>query len=64
MEARPFSIFIAVKSFMTKSSGVSTITHLKNMDQGSGQGAGRLKSGAYTVVFEHFESSRNTAMDP
>jgi hypothetical protein len=24
-------------------------THLKNVDQGSGQGAGRRKSGAYTV---------------
>jgi hypothetical protein len=41
-----------------------TRTHLKNMDQGSGQGAGRLKSGAYTEVFEHFESGRNTAMGP
>jgi hypothetical protein len=39
-------------------------THLKNVDQGSGQGAGRLKSGAYTLVCEHFEPVRNTAMDP
>jgi hypothetical protein len=34
-------------------------TYLKNMDQGSGQGAGRQKSGAYTVVCEHFEPTRN-----
>jgi hypothetical protein len=26
----------------------STRTHLKNVDQGSGQGANRFKSGAYT----------------
>jgi hypothetical protein len=47
------------------------ITHLKNVDQGSGQvldpepgvgSAGRRKSGAYTVVCEHFEPTRNTAM--
>jgi hypothetical protein len=46
-------------------------THLKNVDQGSGQvvdpelavgGAGRRKSGACTVVCEHFEPTRNTAM--
>jgi hypothetical protein len=46
-------------------------THLKNVDQGSGQvsdpelavgGAGRRKSTAYTVVCEHVEPIRNTAM--
>jgi hypothetical protein len=37
---------------------------LKNVDQGSGQGAGRRKSGTYTLVCEHFEPVRNTAMDP
>jgi hypothetical protein len=39
-----------------------TRTHLKNVDQGSGQGAGRGKSAAYTVVCEHFEPTRNAAM--
>jgi hypothetical protein len=34
----------------------------KNVDQGSWQGAVRRKSGAYTVVCEHFEPIRNTAM--
>jgi hypothetical protein len=38
--------------------------HLKKVDQGSGQGAGRLKSGAYTLVCEHFEAGRNAAMGP
>jgi hypothetical protein len=33
------------------------------MWQGSGQGADWRKSGAYTLVCEHFEPSRNTAMD-
>jgi hypothetical protein len=42
----------------TDSSG----THLKKVDQGSGQGAVRRKSGAYTLFCEHFEPSRNTAM--
>jgi hypothetical protein len=37
-------------------------TRLKNVDQGSWQGADRRKSGAYTLVFEHFEPNRNTAM--
>jgi four helix bundle protein len=37
-------------------------THVKNGDQGSGQGAGRRKSAAYTVVCEHFEPTRNAAM--
>jgi hypothetical protein len=37
-------------------------THLKIVDQGSGQGAGRRKSGAYTVVCKHFEPTRNAAM--
>jgi hypothetical protein len=27
-----------------------------------GQGANRFKSGAYTIVFEHFESVFNTAI--
>jgi len=33
-------------------------------DQGSGQGAGWLKSGAYTLACEHFEPFRNDAMGP
>ena len=37
-------------------------THLKNVDKGSWQGADRRKSGAYTIVCEHFEPGRNTAM--
>jgi hypothetical protein len=39
-----------------------TRSYLKKMDQGSGQGAGWRKSAAYTVVFEHFEPTRNAAM--
>jgi len=39
-----------------------TGTFLKKVIKGSGQGAGRLKSGAYTLVCEHFETSRNTAL--
>jgi hypothetical protein len=39
-------------------------SYLKKVDQGSGQGAGRLKSAAYTVVCEHFEPTRNAAMGP
>ena len=37
-------------------------THIKNVDKGSGQGAARRESGAYTIVCEHFEAFRNTAM--
>jgi hypothetical protein len=37
-------------------------THLKNVDKGSWQGADRRKSGAYTIVCEHFEPGRNTAI--
>ncbi|MEE9402098.1 MAG: hypothetical protein V3V47_02760, partial [Desulfobacteria bacterium] len=39
-----------------------TTSHLKDVDQGSGQGAGRRKSAAYTAVCEHFEPTRNAAM--
>jgi hypothetical protein len=38
-------------------------TYLKNVTKSSGQGAGRINSGAYTLVCEHFEPPRNTAMD-
>jgi hypothetical protein len=50
-----------------------TGTHLKNMDQGSGQvvdpelavgGGGWRKNGAYTLVYEYFEPTRNAAMGP
>jgi len=41
-----------------------TRTYLKNVDVGSGQGAGSLKSGAYTLVCEHFEVARNAALGP
>jgi hypothetical protein len=37
-------------------------SHLKKVDQGSGQGAWRRERGAYTVVCEHFEPTRNAAM--
>jgi hypothetical protein len=37
-------------------------THLKIVDQGSWQGAVLRKSGAYTLVCEHFKPIRNTAM--
>ena len=40
------------------------ITHLKDVGQGSGQDAGRRKSGAYTAVCEYFEPTRNAAMEP
>jgi hypothetical protein len=53
----PYSSPIEAKSLSKE-----TKTHLKNVDQGSGQGAGRLKSGAYTAVREHFEPLRNTAL--
>jgi hypothetical protein len=38
-------------------------THLKKVDQGSGQGVGRRKSAAYrgVIVCEHFEPTRNAA---
>jgi hypothetical protein len=39
-----------------------TRTYLKNVAKGSGQGAGWVKSGAYTLVCEHFEPTRNTAL--
>ena len=35
---------------------------LKIADHAQGQGANRFKSGAYTIVFEHFESVCNTAI--
>ena len=35
---------------------------LKIVDYVQGQGENRFKSGAYTVVFEHFESVCNTAL--
>jgi hypothetical protein len=34
----------------------------KIVDHAQGQGENRFKSGAYTVVFEHFESVFNTAL--
>jgi hypothetical protein len=34
----------------------------KRLGFGSGQGAGRLKSGAYMVACEHFEPTRNAAL--
>ena len=37
-------------------------THLKNVDKGSWQGADRRKSGAYTIVCEHFDVICNAAM--
>ena len=36
---------------------------LKIVDKRSGQGAERVKSGAYTLVCEHFGSVCNAAMD-
>ena len=39
-------------------------SYLKNVDQGSGKGAERIRSGAYTLVCEHFDPIRNTAMGP
>jgi hypothetical protein len=36
----------------------------KIVDRDSGQGVGWRKSGAYTAVCEHFEPSRNAALDP
>ncbi len=36
----------------------------KIVDRGSEQGARWRKSGAYTVVCEHFEPARNAALDP
>jgi hypothetical protein len=35
---------------------------LKIVDHAQGRGANRLKSGAYTKVFEHFESVCNKAI--
>ncbi len=35
---------------------------LKIADHVQGQGENRFKSGAYTIVFEHFESVFNTAI--
>ncbi len=35
---------------------------LKIVDRVQGQGANRFESGAYTIVFEHFESVCNTAL--
>jgi hypothetical protein len=40
-----------------------TRTHLKKVDLGSGQGAYRFESGAYTQVCEHFESVCNASMN-
>jgi hypothetical protein len=44
--------------------GNETKSYIKDVDQGSGQGAERFKSGAYTAVCEHFEPIRNAAMGP
>jgi hypothetical protein len=35
---------------------------LKSVDNVQGQGKNRFKSGAYTLVFEHFESVFNDAI--
>ena len=35
----------------------------KIIDNAQGQGENRFKSGAYTTVFEHFESVFNTALE-
>ena len=37
-------------------------SYLKIVDHVQGQGENRFKSGAYTLVFEHFESVLNTAL--
>jgi hypothetical protein len=55
--------FTATPCFLKKLLRRDTRTHLKNVDQGSGQGAGRQKSAAYTAVCEHFEPIRNAAME-
>ena len=34
----------------------------KSLDHVRGQGAGRFKSGAYTLVREHFETARNAVL--
>ena len=39
-------------------------SHFKTSDQVRGQGAGRRKSAAYTVVCEHFEEVCNAAIGP
>ena len=36
---------------------------LKIADHAQAQGANRFKSGAYTIVFEHFESAYNKALE-
>jgi hypothetical protein len=38
-------------------------TGFKALDNVQGQGAERFKSGAYTLVREHFEPVRNTAIE-
>jgi hypothetical protein len=41
----------------------TTKTGFKALDNVQGQGAERFKSGAYTLVREHFEPVRNTAIE-
>ena len=54
----PFGLFSPLQRYKTNRS------RLKKVNQGLGQGGGRRKSGAYTVVCEHFEPTRNAAMGP
>jgi hypothetical protein len=41
----------------------TTETGFKALDNVQGQGAERFQSGAYTLVREHFETVRNTAIE-
>ncbi len=54
--------FLAIPYSWNKLLGHNSRSHLKKVDQGSGQGAGRRKSPAYTIVCKHFEPTRNAAM--
>jgi len=53
--------FNRAKPMFCPSEFIIIIAACKSLDLVRGQGAIRFKSGAYTIVREHFESARYTA---
>jgi hypothetical protein len=67
----PFNAFLFGNGIMIICSDLTKCKNIENLicktiskivDHAQGQGENRFKSGAYTLVFEHFESVFNAAI--